>query len=219
MTIFNPKLLIVEGKNEELLIPELIEKAGVYWGTKDESAKWPAKIVQTGGIDTILEPGFIEAQLNTPGLKTLGILVDANSDPKKRWKIISQNASKSFSQLPPELPATGLVMQNEEGLRFGVWLMPNNVLPGMSETFLTGIAQESNAGLWKLTQTYCADAKSLHQAPYHDAHLDKALIHAWLSVQDPPGDQMHRAVRSKILNAKSSYAAPFIVWFRNLFQV
>ena len=59
----------------------------------------------------------------------------------------------------------------------------------------------------------------MHQAPYSDAHLDKALIHAWLALQDPPGQQLHSAIIQNILKPNVPHAEPFGKWFRKLYLV
>ena len=119
----------------------------------------------------------------------------------------------------PDLPATGLVMQNDEGLRFGVWLMPNCSSVGMLETFLALFIDEPTDGLWSLVESHCELAKEKHQAPFKAAHKDKAHIHSWLALQDPPGEQLHDALIQNILKPDSPQCDPFVNWFRELYQV
>lgn len=97
--------------------------------------------------------------------------------------------------------------------------MPDNVSVGMIETFLGLFVKDPSLGLWPFIDAHCRDAKRLHNAPYKDAHLDKALIHAWLAIQDPPGCQLHVAVLAKALEPTSPLADPFVKWFRALFLV
>lgn len=121
--------------------------------------------------------------------------------------------------IPVDLPPDGLVMENDEGLRFGVWLMPNCSSKGMLETFLALFIDDQATGLWPFVQAHCKEAKENHQAPYRDAHLDKALIHAWLALQDPPGQQLHSAIIQNILKPNSPQGEPFVNWFRKLYVV
>ena len=214
----HPRLLLVEGKEDMRVIPEFMEKF-IPWGNKHERDKWPADIIEFDGVEHLLKQGVIEAQLKSPGLQTLGVLVDANSDPIGRWQSIRSRAIRAMPDIPTELPLDGLVMENAEGLRFGVWLMPNCHSIGILETFLLLFIDNLASGLWGFIQKHCTDAKKLHDAPFKDVHVDKALIHAWLAVQDPPGQQLHSAIVQNILKPNSPQADPFVTWFRKLFKV
>jgi hypothetical protein len=121
--------------------------------------------------------------------------------------------------IPADLPPEGLVYQAPDGRRFGVWLMPDNVSTGMIETFLGLFIDDPSKGLWPFVQTHCKDAKTLHKAPYKAVHLDKAQIHAWLAIQDPPGHQLHVAVLAKVLQPTSPLADPFVTWFCDLYNL
>ena len=216
----HPRLLLVEGKEDMWVIPQFIEKSTlISWGEKHEPEKWLAKIKEYGGVDELLQPGVIEAELKSPGLQALGVLVDANSDPGGRWNSIRLRAINAMPTIPVDLPSDGLVMENEDGLRFGVWLMPNCSAKGILETFLSLFIDNPTSELWAFIQTHCNDAKKLHNAPFKDIHLDKALIHAWLALQDPPGQQLHSAIIQNILKPNSPQADPFVTWFRKLFKV
>ena len=131
----HPRLLLVEGKEDKWVIPQFMEKF-IPWGERHESEKWPADIVDFDGVEPLLKPGVIEAELKSPGLTALGVMVDANTDPVGRWDRIRARAIAAMPAIPATLPPDGLVMQNEEGLRFGVWLMPDCSAKGMLETFL-----------------------------------------------------------------------------------
>jgi len=213
-----PRLLLVEGKEDQRVIPQFMEKF-IPWGEHNEPEKWPATIVDFDGVDPLLEPGVIEAELKSPGLKALGVLVDANTDSVGRWNRIRERAIAAMPAIPADLPPDGLVMENDEGLRFGVWLMPNCSSRGMLETFLALFIDDQAIGLWPFVQSYCKEAKEDHQAPYRETHLDKALIHAWLALQYPPGQQLHSAIIQNILKPNSPQAEPFVNWFRKLYAV
>jgi hypothetical protein len=214
----HPRLLLVEGKDDKWVIPQFMEKF-IPWGERDEPEKWPAEIVDFDGVDPLLKPGVIGAELKSPGLKALGVLVDANTDPIGRWNRIRARAIAAMPAIPVDLPPDGLVMENDEGLRFGVWLMPNCSSKGMMETFLALFIDNPATGLWEFVEGHCREAKAKHQAPYSTAHLDKAIIHAWLALQDPPGQQLHSAIIQNILRPNSPQAEPFVKWFRKLYMV
>jgi hypothetical protein len=56
-------------------------------------------------------------------------------------------------------------------------------------------------------------------APFRDDHRGKAELHAWLAWQDPPGQQLHAAVRARTLPPTPPVTGPFVVWFRQLFEL
>ena len=108
--------------------------------------------------------------------------------------------------IPVDLPRDGLVMENQQGLRFGVWLMPDCSSKGMIETFLALFIDDQDKGLWPFVEDYCKEAKEKYHAPYSKAHLDKALVDAWLALQDPPGQQLHSAIMQNILKPNTASA-------------
>lgn len=214
----HPKLLLVEGREDKFVIPQFMEKF-IPWGEWNEPNKWPVLIKDFDGIEPLLKPGAIEVELKSPGLKSLGVMVDANSDPVSRFKSIRDRVIKTFPAIPMELPADGLIMVNDDGLRFGVWLMPNCTSQGMLETFLSLFVDNSASNLWSVVETHCQEAKTQHNAPYKEAHRDKSQIHAWLALQDPPGQQLHSAIIQNILVPNSPHAGPFVKWFCKLYEV
>ena len=56
----------------------------------------------------------------------------------------------------------------------------------MMETFLLFLRPADNTALHKLAETAVTQAHAVG-APFLEPHRDKALIHSWLSWQDPPG--------------------------------
>jgi hypothetical protein len=118
-----PRVLIVEGKNEQRVFPYLLESAGIPWPDDDR----PVKIEEQDGISNIVAPGFIETTLKASGVTAVGIVVDANGDPARRWERLRARLVASYPDFPVELPATGAVHAIADKPRIGVWVMPDNV--------------------------------------------------------------------------------------------
>jgi hypothetical protein len=211
-----PKRLLVEGQEELRVIPELIEKNGVEWG-KDEDS-WIVEIDVFGGVEELLKPGVIEAELKSSGLTHLGLLVDADEVLENRWNAIRDRCSKAFPTLPSRSPGIGVIVDNGKGLRLGVWIMPDNKTAGMLETFLGFLVPNTQDDVYIAAQESVTRARDLG-APYIDAHVNKANIYTWLAWQNPPGRQLHQAVQQQILNPSATYAQPFVTWFRNLYEI
>ncbi|MEZ5941542.1 MAG: DUF3226 domain-containing protein [Planctomycetaceae bacterium] len=211
------KRLLVEGRDEQRLIPELIERNGIVWGeTRDEAI---IDIEEFNGVENLLKPGVIEAELKASGLEELGIIIDADEDLEARWQAVRNRCLQEFStQLPEELPQDGLVVERESGLRLGVWIMPDNLNNGMLETFLTYLVPDQGNTVYQHALTSVSKAKSIG-APYSESHEDKAIIHTWLAWQNPPGRQLHQAVIERILVPQSDRSKSFVDWFRRLYRL
>ena len=186
----HPGKLLVEGESDKSVIPYLLEANGVAW---PRPPNHPVDIESYGGVDKVLEPGVIEAEIRVSGLEALGVVVDANGDAASRWNDVRTWCGGEFADLPEQIPAAGLDIVHSGGPRFGVWIMP--------------------------VATKCvAEAKS-HRAPFRDVHERKAELHTWLAWQDPPGLRLHEAVEHAVLDPAGAESQPFVNWFKNLFRL
>lgn len=209
-----PRKLLVEGKDDLRTLPELLELAGIPWPKGSE----PVKIVDFNGLADLLQPGAIDAVLKESGTEAVGILVDADTTPVAHWERIRHLLRRQFPEIPEALPPEGLVHEAAGLPRVGVWIMPDNVAPGMLETMLLrlrhGASDELSAHVLASMRRACELG-----APLLPVHHDKGELHTWLAWQEPPGLQVHMAVRAKLLQPAAEVVAPFVQWFRRLFQV
>ena len=208
--------LLVEGAEDQRVIPYLIEANDIPW--EDENKQPFVYIESFDGIEKVLDKNVISTELKASGLSALGLMVDADEEPQNRWKSIRNICLPSIPNFPENLPETGLIHTTNSGVKFGVWMMPDNKMSGMLETFLTYIIPDEKELLWNYAQTAVKEAKNLG-APFIENHIDKANIHTWLAWQNPPGRQLHNAVMKKILNPKHSQAQIFINWFKKLYDL
>jgi hypothetical protein len=213
MANIHKKVLLVEGKQDVRVIPELIEANGVNWGTQKSPIVY---IRDYGGYQKLVDPDVISTELQASGLSVLGIMIDADDNPEGRWQSIRSVSLKSIPNLPETLPEDGLIHTTSSGIQFGIWIMPDNKMRGMLETFLAYMIPEDNEALWQFAQTAAQDAK-IKGAIFTDSHLDKANIYTWLAWQSPPGRQLHQAVMERILNPNHPNAQKFVTWFRSLY--
>jgi hypothetical protein len=207
----HPRVLIVEGKDELRVLPELLELAGIAWPKGNE----PVRIEEQDGVSNILAPGFIEATFKASGVEAVGIVVDANGDPASRWDKLRIRVAASYAGFPEALPATGAVHAEADKPRVGIWIMPDNVRTGMLETLLLAL-RVGEPALHDHARDATAQARALG-APFRDTHREKAELHAWLAWQDPPGRQLHDAVRGRELPLAPPVTDAFVAWFRRLF--
>ena len=96
--------------------------------------------------------------------------------------------------------------------------MPDNKTEGMLETFLAYLIKDENETLWQYSQQVVYETKS-QGANYKPTHTDKAKIHTWLAWQDEPGNQLHIAVKKKILDPQHPKAETFVDWFKALYSL
>jgi len=216
----NPNLLLVEGKEELRVIPELMEKHGVRW--EPQRGSYCVEIAETNGLENLLNRAVLGAYCKRSGLRRIGLLMDADADPGRRYEqdraaLVGVGAAPP-ALLPAALPERGLIVAHER-LRLGLWIMPDNRSAGMLETFLTHLVGPAPHPVWDYAVESCAEA-ARRGAPFDLARqADKARIHCWLAWQKEPGRQLHQAILYRILNPVCAYAEPFVAWFCELFEV
>lgn len=208
--------LLVEGDEDKRVIPELIEANGIPWGERRSEAI--VDIESYGGIENLLDRKVIATELKASGLSALGILVDANDDRESRWRRLREACLPSVSDIPDALPEEGLVHPCDFGIRLGVWIMPDNRMQGMLETFLSLLVPAEHEALWSWTDELCDEARR-KGAPFRNPYRDKARIHSWLAFQDPPGRPLHNAIIERVLDPTSPKAKAFVSWFRRLYDL
>ena len=205
------KLLLVEGEDDKRVIPELIEKNGVVWTQDDPLIP---HIHSCGGYSKLLNQ--IRSRLKESSLSQLGVIIDADENPLGRWESIKNRCQASIPSLPNELPEDGLICEVTKDLKFGVWLMPDNCQRGMLETFLAYMIPNETEPLWQFAQSSVQEAVN-RGAKLTEVQYDKANIYTWLAWQDPPGRQLHQAVKETVLDPKHPHAQKFVKWFKELY--
>lgn len=208
------KILVVEGKDEQYLIPELLEKCGVLWPRNPH----PFEIQEQGGVENILANGFIQTKLKESRLQALGIVVDADEAPHEKWQSILREIPASYGA-PALLPPGGLILPgpHADGPRLGVWIMPDNQTNGMIETLIAQLRKGTPDLLEHIDASIC-QARKLGAA-FRTVHTDKARVHTWLAWQDPPGAPMGQAVLKNMLKVDDPILNKFVTWARKLFDV
>ncbi len=210
-----PKKLLVEGPDDLRVIPELIEKNGILWGQKREQAI--VSIEDCGGYEKI-NADLISTELQASGLTNLGVIIDADEYPSARWISIRNACLPSMPDIPEKISETGLIHMTKNGIKFGIWIMPDNQMRGMLETFLAYIIRDEGGTLWQYAQEVAQEAKS-KGGSFKDSYLDKAKIYTWLAWQKEPGRQLHQAIKYEILNPQHPKVQTFITWFKTLYEL
>lgn len=210
------KKLLVEGKEELRVIPQLIEAYGIPWGTRSNPIVYISE--DCNGYEQLIDPDVITTELQDSNLSALGIIIDADEHPDQRWQSLRNACLNSIPDLPETLPETGLIHQTSNSINFGIWMMPDNKIRGMLETFLTYMIPNDGETLWEFAQETVNQATT-KGAKYKAVHRDKANIYTWLAWQDPPGRQLHQAIMQKILQPGHPNGEKFFSWFRDLYSI
>lgn len=220
----HPRVLLVEGATDQRLVPWLVELGGGLEWTRDGQVI--VFIADVGGSETLLQRGTIAAELLESNREALGVMLDADDHPRERWQSLRERLLTDVeglepSRVPESLPEHGFVTQVDDEVprgprRLGVWMMPDNRSLGMLETFVRSLIAESE--LHAFAERSCDEATRLG-APFRTAHRDKAVVHTWLAWQDPPGRQLHDAIKQRMLDPSLPLGQAFISWFRTLFGV
>ena len=212
----NPKRLVVEGYDDLYSVREIM-RTQIEWPDTSES-EYPIYIDIGKSVNEILKKEYMGVLLKSSTIRTLGIMIDADQNGvTRRYQSLYNLCSASFPDMPNALPIEGLVVNNASQKRLGIWIMPDNRSEGDLETFLRDLVPDQP--LWKYAESCSESAKKDWNAPYRNAHRNKAKLYSWLSWQDPPVQNPGRALKSGALDATLPVTQSFIEWFRKLFDL
>ncbi|MBO0347835.1 hypothetical protein J0895_01665 [Phormidium pseudopriestleyi FRX01] len=211
----NYQQLLVEGKNDRHVIWALCEQ---YQLSETFTVEVPPG--KTEGIESLL--AAFPALLDERKLQTLGIVVDADQDLAARWqsirdRLITSGYPKADILDSPRVE--GWVYQPADPYlkRVGVWVMPNNQLPGMLEDFVA-LLMPGDDNLRPKAEEILREIEGEGLNRYGEIHRAKALIHTWLAWQETPGMPMGQAITARVLQRESAIAQRFVAWLQQLFE-
>ncbi|MCU0658596.1 MAG: hypothetical protein MUF64_26065 [Polyangiaceae bacterium] len=199
-------ILLVEGPDDMHVLAALLNKHAT------EVPDGSFVIKKKDGKDPLLAE--FPLQIKARNVPRLGVLMDADSDLSARWLSLRTRFEANTNQKLPEQPEpSGTVVTYGEGLRFGVWLMPNNQLPGILEDFVAYLIPQGDV-LLQHTDHFLS---GLPERRFPDHDLAKARIHVWLSIQKEPEKTMGQAITAKALDGSRQEALALVGWLRRLF--
>lgn len=202
------KVLLVEGKDDLHVVANLGEALGL-----PDYGLW---IKEKGGYDNLLLD--LEGELLASGLQRLGILVDADLDARNRWTSLRKRLiAAGYVDLPPQPDPDGIVAMQTGKPTIGVWIMPDNTLPGALEDFIACLVPEDDT-LWPRAGDCLAQLPE-NERRFPPQDLIKARVHTWLAWQKEPGKPMGQAITARYLSPGVPQVALFVDWLRRLFQL
>jgi len=207
-----PQQLLVEGNSDKQVIDALCKQnqiSGLF------SFTFPTK----GGIENLIQN--LPRKLEEPNLTTLGIVADADLDVAARWQALTNKLQIfGYQNIPNIPPETGWIYTpslQEEKPKIGVWLMPDNKLPGMLEDFVKYLIP-SDDKLKVKAEAILKEIETEKINAYSLTHYQKAFIHTWLAWQKTPGMPMGQAITAQVLSNNSEIANNFMTWLTDLFD-
>ncbi len=201
------RILLVEGKDDQ----------HVMWNLcKYHELPECFVIDNKEGVTNVLEA--FEAEIASPEKYCIGILIDADTDLPARWASIMSILTRSgYSGVLSSPNPSGTIITQEDKPTIGIWLMPNNSLPGELEDFIAFLVprRESNP-LWSYAAR-CLDGLPEVAELYPQQDRSKAHVHTWLAWQHEPGKPLGQAITARYIDANAPQAKQLIEWLRSLF--
>jgi hypothetical protein len=201
------RVLIVEGPDDEHVVKHICAQRNL--GKID-------KIDSRGGKENLLDG--IGVRIKESNIGSLGIILDADTDLCACWQSIVHRLRKAGYPHVPDLPDPGgtVLPPHDELLlpRLGIWLMPNNELPGILEDFLKFLVPEDDQ---LLAHAEMALSNLPMPVRFTELRRPKALIHTWLAWQEEPGKPFGQAISARYLDVSLPSAHIFASWLQRTF--
>jgi hypothetical protein len=196
------RLLLVEGSDDRHVVYALLTA---------HSVPHVFEVLQLEGVERLLDS--IPQQLKAADRERLAVLLDADEDLDKRWRQLKGRLEREGHGNLPETPgAEGTIVGLSTGVRFGVWLMPDNRLPGMLEDFVRLLVPTQDT-LFPRVDAFLASIPE-EERLFPEARRPKARIHTWLGIQEEPGKPLGQAITARYLDPHSPHVEPFLKWLR-----
>jgi hypothetical protein len=149
----------------------------------------------------------------------LGIILDADTDLQARWQAVTARLQMAgYNSIPVSPVADGTVIEsplNSLLPRVGIWLMPNNLLPGILEDFLRFLVPDGDGLLAHADQAI--DNIPVGQRRFSRAKTAKARIHTCLAWQEEPGKPFGQAISARYFDPNLPAANTFANWLQRTF--
>ncbi len=197
------RVLLVEGQDDLHVVLHICQRTEV---------QSDFCIREKGSVEKLLDS--IDTEIETPGLQSLGILVDANTNLAGRWQAVKNRLAETgyYPSLPAHQSPSGTIIAGPP--RVGVWLMPDNSSQGELEDF---VAQMIPAGdpVWPRARGYI-DGIPQAERKFSDKKELRAQVHAWLAAREDPR-QMGAAIGATDLDVGGALCQDFVAWLTALF--
>jgi hypothetical protein len=199
-------LLVIEGPDDEHVI---------YAIAKRHSFVPKFKVSAEGGVEKLLKQIPVRLKPGTD-LERFGIVVDADADIQARWRQIKGILERAgYISIPDSPDPTGTIVEHPDLPRVGVWIMPDNALPGVLEDYLSFLVPEGDVLFDRARR--CVSEIPIEERRFIKSHFTKALIHTWLAWQDDPGTPFGQAITKRYFDSDGPHVQGLLDWLTRLF--
>lgn len=200
------RVLLVEGSDDQHVLWALFKAHQLPQTFKVEK-------LDNGGIESLLES--IPVRLKASDLERFAVVIDADEDAQHRWQQLrGRLLTAGFTDVPATPSLHGTITQNADRLTVGAWIMPDNQIPGMLESFIAFLVPTQDRLLRPVDGFL--DSIPSDVCRYPPPRRAKARIHTWLALQEEPGKPLGQAITAKYLDAEAHVVAPFLAWVRKV---
>jgi hypothetical protein len=149
---------------------------------------------------------------------SIGFVIDADGPVSQRWESVRYHLCDLGLPLDTILPDTGYIGDSTTlALRVGVWIMPDNEVPGTLEDFLHALVPPGDS---LIHHAHEATEKAVRLgAEFPSQDRLKAKLYCWLAWQKEPGRPFGVALNCKFFRHDSVVALKFVEWFKNLYRL
>ena len=199
-------VLLVEGNDDEHVVHHIADRL---------DATLEFRILRKGGIDPLL--AAIERDIRVPGREAVGIVADANDDLNARWQAVTDRIRRAGLGIRPPThpdPAGTIIPEAARRPRVGIWLMPDNQMPGEIEDFVAAMIPNGDP-VRPLAERYI-DGIPEADRRFAEGKTERAKVHAWLAAREDPR-RMGAAIGAGDLDTEVTLCQSFADWLRRLF--
>ena len=167
------KQLLVEGNDDLHVVANLLQK----FETSENF-----EIIDCKGFDNLVLQ--IPQRFKQSDIKTIGIIVDADEHVEAKFQSICDVLKNSNIKREKQITNDGMILMptEEENVKVGLWIMPNNKVKGMLEDFISFLIPQDDK-LFEESKNVIAKIEANNLNKYSKIHSSKALIHTWLAWQ------------------------------------
>ncbi len=214
-----PNHLFVEGVDDRAFVDSILRQHGFSKSRLAIEGKFAVEsrgrclqIHVCGGFDKIAPK--LKEEYRPDEMDAIAIVADMDAHSEHRWQSIAGTLARAefdYQGLPGALPSEGLVHRQPGSPTLGVWLMPDNVSEGMTETFAGRLLPADEPAWIHATDVVRTLPDSVRKFRADRDH-EKALLHTWLAWQEEPGCRTGAAVTKRFLLADTEPAFRFMGW-------
>src|SRR2546421_5052279 len=154
--------LLVEGSDDKHVFRHLLDHYHIpqQFKIKDEHFE----IKDHEGIDNLLNLKTLRTYLKiVDEPRRFGIVVDADTDLAARWQTLSDILKNSgYSIIPITPKPEGTILREDGRPVVGIWLMPDNKVPGMLEDFASFLRPKDDL-LWPIANDVVQKVKVVQE--------------------------------------------------------